>query len=214
MANDVIAPNTDPPHPLDVIVATEVPKTALAVPGILNARVNELYARMEQHPGVTDQSSIDTMRAIVRDASELKRDIEQCRKRVKEPFLRAGQAIDAEANRFQTRLDIVIDEGKRQQADFAIERDRKIAEQRKLLEEAEKAAQTDTSRPTPPLTVLVPTEEINIPISRRKVVVITDRMQIPSEYWIIDEKRLEADVLAGKVVPGTRIDIQQNVVAR
>lgn len=202
------------PHPNDIIIPTKLPETSLVVPGILYQQIVALHQRMTEHVDISDDASFQSMRKLVKDASALKKKIEVARQLAKDPYWKTGQAIDMAANAIMNLIEIVVNEGKAQETFFLVEQDRKKAEEAKRVADMEATAKLDTSRPTAPLTIPVHFEVIDAPISKRKVVKITDYTLIPRDYWIVDMKRLEADVLDGAVVPGTVIEFEQQVVAR
>ncbi len=211
MLND---PITDPPHPLDLVLLTKAPETTLSIPGILIEKITGLYNRMGEHPDIVDKATFDSMRSLVRDASKLKGEIETCRQRAKEPFLRVGQSIDQAAGKYTSQIEEVITEGKRQEAAFLTERDRKIAEDQRRHALAEAAAQKDVSRPTPPLTAVLATEAIDAPISKRKKVVVTNPALLPAKYWMINMELVTAETLAGEIIPGVELQYEQVLAAR
>ncbi len=211
MLNDAI---TDPPHPRDLVLPTKAPETTLSIPGILIERIDVLYTRMGDHPEIVDKATFDSMRTLVRDASKLKGEIETCRQRAKEPFLRVGQAIDRAAGKYVSDIEEVITEGKKQEAAFLTERDRKIREDQHRHALAEAAAQKDVSRPTPPLTAVLATEAIDAPISKRKKVVVIDAKLLPAKYWMINMELVTADTLAGEIIPGVELQYEQVLAAR
>ncbi len=51
-----------------------------------------------------------------------------------------------------------------------------------------------------------------IPTRKIKKLSITDREKIPDEYWIIDEVKLRADLLAGKEIPGAKMVEEEIIV--
>lgn len=51
----------------------------------------------------------------------------------------------------------------------------------------------------------VHTESGSLKFRKDKVLEITDPSLIPAEYWVIDEKKLFADLKGGKVVPGATV---------
>ncbi len=203
-----------PSHPLDLIVPTKIPDTALVVNGALRDQIAVLYQRMGDQPEITDAATFESMRVLVRDASQLKSLVEACRSLAKAPSLAIGKAIDDAARAIMKEIDLVIIEGKQQETFFLIDRDRKLAEERARFAAAEAAAQKDQSRPTAPLSQILPSEIIKAPLSTRKVVIIDNPALVPDDYWIIDRQKLDADVLAGKIVLGVRVEEQKFVVAR
>ncbi len=201
-------------HPRDLIVPTKLPDTALVVNGALRDQIAVLYQRMGDQPDITDAATFESMRTLVRDASQLKNLVEACRALAKAPSMAIGKAIDRAAAEIIKEIDLVITEGKNQETFFLVERDKKLAEERARFLAAEIAAQKDQSRPTAPLSQLAPSEIIKAPLSTRRVVIIDNPALVPDDYWIIDRPRLDADVLAGKIVLGVRVEEQKFVVAR
>ena len=59
----------------------------------------------------------------------------------------------------------------------------------------------------------IATEDFSLKFREDKKMVITDASLVPDEFWIIDEVKLRRDVLSGKEVPGTKIEIIKTPVS-
>lgn len=198
----------------DVVVPTPAPSTAIVVSGQLTQAVDTLYARMDTLPVITDQTTFDHVRALVKDAATLKRHVEASRQVAKRPHLDIGKTIDDAAKPFIERLDLLISEGKNQERQFLINEEQKRLAAEAARAAAEAAALRDQSRPTAPLVPVVMTQQITAPLQTRPEVFITNEAAIPREYLIVDMVRLRADALAGKVIPGVEVRKIVDVVAR
>ncbi len=210
-------PATYIPHPQDVVLPTKAPETSLVLPGALYARIMTLHQRMDEHVGITDAATFRLMRDLVKDASKLKKEIELARQIAKDPYYQIGKNIDAAAAKITALIDMVVNEGKAQETAYLTERDRQIAAEQQRIALAEATATTDTSRPTAPLQVMMAVPEaVDAPIQQRRVVYVDNPALVPEEYWVrsIDRAKLDADALAGKIIPGVSVGMEQQVVAR
>ena len=208
----------------DLIVPTKAPETSVVVSGILLAEVDRIHAAMGAAPTITDQASMDAVRQVMKQASGLRTKIESARQVAKAPFLTIGTTIDEAAKKVSARLDEVVTEAKKQIEDFLIERDRQLREAERVRRAAEAAAQAAQAaaiaagQPTRPTAALVTTaplpEAISAPTQQVREVVIFDESLLPREYLAPIMAKIRADALAGKLIPGVRVDHAVKVVAR
>ncbi len=202
-----------PANPHDIIIPAVLP-TAVIVSGELVEKTAALLVRMGEHPDIVDNASLQTMRALVKDTSRLKTAVKAAQGLAKAPFEAVAAQIDQKAKAIIADLDAVMSEGKRQEAEFLTERDRKLAEEAEYFRRQEALARLDTSRPTPALTILPVAEVVQAPTSQRVDIKVIDERLIPAEYREINWVRVRADVLAGKIVPGVEKVMVTTVVAR
>ncbi len=198
----------------DSIIPTEAPSTAIVLSGQLKLSVDVLYQRMDSLPTIVDQTTFDQVRALVKDASTLKRHVEASRQAAKRPFLDIGSAIDATARPFIERLDLLMSEGKNQERQFLIEQVQQQAAADPARAAAEAAALLDTSRPTAPLVPAVIHQEFKAPVQTRNEVVIVDQMLVPRQYLMLDMAKIRLEALEGVVIPGVEVRKVTDVVAR
>ncbi len=204
---------TTPAHPNDIIIPTPMP-AAVVVSGELIEKTAAFIAKLSDHAEITDNTSLQTMRALVKDTSRFKSQVKAAQGVAKAPFESVIAQIDAKAKAIIADLDSVMNEGKRQEAEFLTERDRKLAEEREYFRKQEEVAKLDTSRPTPALTILPIAEVVQAPTAQRADMRVIDESLIPAAYREINWVRVRADVLAGKVVPGVEKIMVTTVVAR
>ncbi len=193
-------------HAVNVNVAA-LPGVVIIAQGQLREKVNSLGERMGELPDITDQASFDAVRAVVKDAKALERQVEACRLVARQPYQMVVDTIDTLAKQYLAPLKAIQMEGKAQEGAFIVERDRRIAEAERdrLIAEAAAANHTD-DRPTAPLVVQPPMEEFKAPISYHDEMKIVDEALIPMEYRVIDMVRLRRDALAGKTIPGVIVE--------
>lgn len=81
-------------------------KTAVAQYSITDAALAELESKWKDRTiqGPSDKVGYELVRTGIAELRSLRNRVEDKRKELKEPFLRAGQSIDAEAKRIATRL--------------------------------------------------------------------------------------------------------------
>jgi hypothetical protein len=209
---------------LDLYLATPGPASVIVADHELQVAVDELYDAMETLPAITDQESFDAVRALVQRASNLRSDLEACRKRAKAPFAAIVDSIDGVAREIRERIEVIITEGKHQETAFLVERNRRIAEetrrQQQIEEAARLAAAAEPTRPTPSLVPAVQAaavaniEAIKAPLATRRSVRITQQSLVPGKYWMLNMAAIEADWKLGVQVPGTEYVEEQYVVAR
>ena len=213
MANELV-----PVIPPSIVITTATPGSSIVVDGINLQKVQAVVQRMVDAPQITDQATFDIVRKIVSDAAAVKNAVDTLREIAKAPFLNIGKAIDKAAKAAWAPLDVVIAEGKRQETEFLIERDRQIAAERQRIADAEAAARADTSRPTAPLLpalqATAPIQAIIAPTMTRKVLRILNEGIIPAEYRVLDFARIERDLRQGIAVPGAILEDEKRVTAR
>lgn len=124
--------------PLEQTVPTVEQVTSLAIQsyGVTDATIAELkndYGKLTI-AGVEDKETYNTANAAIGRIRSMRTNVEAKRKEIKEPFLRAGQAIDAEAKRLTAEL-LPIEEhlkGQVKAIDEEAERRRKAEEIRRV----------------------------------------------------------------------------------
>ncbi len=202
----------------DVAVPTTTPTVTLVVKAKTFADVHDQEQALIAAPAITDQPTMNKVRAIVKSAKKLWNDIEAARQLAKAPFLDACQRIDAAARPLLGRLTDVMNEGKHQEGTWLIERDRQLREDEDRRRAAELEALKDTSRPTAPLVAPTLPAVLDAPLAQFKEVTIVDPALVPDEYWVIDMAKLEKAALAaaaaGKAIPGVTVTTVSRVVAR
>ncbi len=202
-------------HPLvnaypDESIATPAPGAAIVLSGQLKRGIDTLYHQMGALPAITNQQTFDLVRAVVKDASTMRRHVEASRQSAKRPFLDIGSAIDAVARPFIERLDALIKEGKDQERDYLIEEQRRRDEAERARQAAEALALQDTSRPTAPLVPVVVLNEVTAPLQTRNEVVVVDELK----YLMLDMVKIRREALEGVVIPGVEVRRITDVVAR
>ena len=198
----------------DLSVATVVPQLTVILKGEAFAMVDARENALIDAPAIVSAATLGEVRAVVKDTKKVWNEIEAARQLAKAPFLDACTKIDAAARPLLTRLTDVMNEGKRQEGEYLIERDRQLRADEELRRQAELLAMRDTSRPTAPLVAPTLPEVINAPLSQRREVKIVDPALVPAEYWILDVARIEREALGGKVIPGVTVSQISLVVAR
>ncbi len=199
----------------DLVLQTTAPNTTIVVKAELQEKVGAIVNQMVALPEITDNLSFQAVRNIVKAASALKKEIEVQRQIANMPFAGVITQINAAAQLVAAQLDAVITEGKMQETHFLTERDRKIAEEAKRLQEQEAAARLDTSRPTAPLPVMQLAEKVDAPVASRPDIEVFDPRLVPDEYKVLDMVKIRRAVLVeGKEVGGVRKVINKQVVAR
>lgn len=210
-APDVVAPG----YTADII-ATPHPERAMIAPAALKQHIAVLFDKMGAAPNITDQASADTIRAIVKEAGQLKKQIEVACKLAKQPSVDLGKMIDKAAKVYIDQVSLVIDEGKAQETAFIIEQDRLMREQEAAQHAAEAAAAqtTEPGRVAAPLIPLPQVQPVSIPTSTFKDVIIENAMLIPMQYRVLDLVKIRVDALRGINIPGVRVTTITSVVAR
>lgn len=210
----------------DLTVPTPpLPGTSIVVKAELLAQVSALEQAMGDAPVITDQTSFDIVRDVVKRSRTLYNLVEAQRAAVKAPFIAVGKAIDEAARPILTRLNEVAAEGKDQETAFIVERNQLVREQEATRAAAEAAARAthaalaQAGRPTPELVVLQPVPVINAPLTTVRTVVVTNEAAIPQGYWVLDLERLNADALAlhargAPMIPGVEVIVEKRVVSR
>ncbi len=201
---DLMVPIPPTQHHQYTVVAKEELVTTVA----------QREAQMGDAPAIVDQTTFNAVRAVVKDAKQTHTTINAARELAKTPFLEACRRIDAAAKPLLDRLTLVMAEGKQQQADYIVERDRKLAEEDAARVLSEAAAKLDTSRPTAPLTPVRLAEPLQAPLQSRRWVEIVDASLIPREYLVPDLARITFDALAGKAIPGAQVVDGNTLAAR
>lgn len=183
--------------------------------GTLIAEVASLENHLGALPAVTDQGSLDAVRAVMVAASRLAGQVDAQRANAKRPWDEVSKAIHAAAKPVITRLELVKGEAKQQIEAFLHEQDRikrEAARAQAIAQAAATAALQQGNAPQLQATVL-PTE-IKAPTQRRTVVRITDFLLIPREYFDLNTERVREALLSGKAVSGAELVEEQHVVAR
>ncbi len=200
---------------VDLIVPTPgMPTFAVLAKAEMVAKVDQREQALIDAPAITDPTTLTAVRKVVKDAKTLWNDIEASRQMVKAPYLDACTKIDAAARPLLARLQAIIDEGKNQQGEYIIERDRLLAEEEANRKLAEIAAMQDTSRPTAPLIAPSLPSPIDAPLQSRPRVEVVDPVQLPREYLMPNYALITADALAGKAIPGVVVHRESIIVAR
>lgn len=198
-----------------IVQTPNVPTFAVVAGEALINRVDEREQALCDAPVISDQTTLTAVQSVVKAAKKLWNEIDASRQMVKAPYLDACTKIDAAAKPYLRRLEDLMDEGKRQQGEYLIERDRKLAEDDAVRRLAEIEAMKDTSRPTAPLIAPTLPDPVQAPLQSRPRVVILDQSLIPSEYWVLDMAKLNYDALvAKKPIPGVEVRNESIVVAR
>lgn len=183
--------------------------------GALIAEVSSLEQHLGALPAVTDQGSLDAVRAVMVAASRLAGQVDAQRANAKRPWAEVGKAIDAAAKPVITRLELVKGEAKQQIEAFLREQDRikqEAARAQAIAQAAATAALQQGNAPQLQVTVLP--AEIKAPTQRRPTVRINDFQLIPREYFDLNTERVREALLSGKVVPGAELIEEYHVVAR
>jgi hypothetical protein len=215
----------------DLILAPiTTPSTAIIVSAQLQRDVATIEDRLGSAAAITDQASMDLVRAITADAQALLRQVETQRKIAQAPFSAVVDKIMAAAKPITMRLEEVKAEGKLQMAEAVAARDRQLAAEeaaRRAVEQAELAKRaaeaaaaaqaglpTAPARPTPALVPMSITPALEAPLTARKEVQFLDLSLIPREWLVPDYPRIRAAVLAGAVIPGVVLATVRGIAAR
>ncbi len=113
-------------NPNDIIIPAQLPTTVI-VSGELVEKTAALLTRMDEHPDITDNATLQTMRALVKETSRLKTTVKAAQSVAIAPFEAIIAQIKKKAVEIINELDMVVTEGKRQEVDFLTERDRLLA---------------------------------------------------------------------------------------
>jgi hypothetical protein len=198
-----------------IVQTPNVPTFAVVAGEALINRVDEREQALCDAPAITDQTTLTTVRSVVKAAKVLWNEIDASRQMVKAPYLDACTKIDAAAKPYLRRLEDLMDEGKRQQGQYIIDRDQKLAEDEAARRLAEIEAMKDTSRPTAPLIAPTLPEVLTAPLQSSPRVVILDPALIPQEYWVLDMAKINYDALVAKrPIPGVEVRNESIVIAR
>lgn len=170
-----------------------------------------MIAELEAAPPITDQASMDLVRAIAAKANTLLKQIEAERKMAQKPFDQVIQAIRAAAKPVTERLEEVVAECKAQIAAALAEQE---AAARKAEAERLAALAAAKNDPSQVPVVALPTQQLTAATQSRKEVVVVDPNQVPDQYWVLDMAKIKADALAGVVIPGVEVREVRVVVAK
>jgi hypothetical protein len=203
----------------DLIIPTTTPATTIVVKAELLAEVATIRAALGEAPAITDQATLDSVRAVMVRARTLLTTVDAQRTVAKSPFAAVVKAIDGAAKSVTNQLQEVVDDAKLQIEDFLRERDRQMREQEAARAAAEAAARAThtalTGRPTAPLVVMTPVEAVAAPTQTVVELVVTDEAQIPREFFDLNMTRMRQAVLKDKrIIPGTATQQVSRVVAR
>ena len=200
----------------DVVVhVPQIPQFAVVAKEEVLGRVDERVQALIAAPEITDQTTLNEVRAVVKSAKALWNEIEASRQTVKAPYLDACAKIDAAARPLLNRLQEVMDEGKNQQGQYLIARDRQIAADEAARRLAEIEAMKDTSRLTAPLIAPTLPSPIAAPLQKSPRAVVVDAKLVPDEYWVIDQAKINYDALVlKKTIPGVEVKDESIVAAR
>jgi hypothetical protein len=202
----------------DIILAPiAAPTSAIIVSAQLVRDVATLEDRLGEAPPITDQPSMDLVRAITADAQALLRQVETQRKVTQAPFAKIIDQIRDAARPITTRLEEIKTEGKIQMEQAIIERDRRLREEeeaRRKAEEAARKAVAAENRPTPALVPISTTPALEAPLTTHREVTVTDLAALPREWMVPDMTRIRAAALAGTVIPGVTVTVLRGVAAR
>lgn len=199
----------------DLILTPPQIGPAVVVSGALIAEVATLEQHLGALPAITDQQSLDAVRAVMVAASRLAGQVDAQRANAKRPWAEVGKAIDEAAKPIVGRLTMVKNEAKSQIEAFVLEQDRIKAEAARAQAIAQAAAAAALQQGNAPqLQVTVLPTPISAPTQQHRVVRITDIALIPKDYFDLNTNRVRQALLEGKVVPGAELVEEHRVVAR
>jgi hypothetical protein len=199
----------------DIILQPQPMTTTVVVAGEVVAEVAALCEKMGHAPAITDQATLDEVRAIMVTASKLATTIDNQRSLAKAPWLAVCKAIDAAPKDLTATLDAIKAECKRQIADFLTEQDRIRAEAEKARKIAEAAAAASLAAgKAPTMAVTLQPQAITAPTREVEEWVVEDRSLIPEQYFDIAWDRVDFDHARGIVIPGLKKVKRTTVVAR
>lgn len=194
---------------------------SVIVSGALITAVDTLEQRLGHLPAITDQASMDAVRAVMVESSKLAKQVDAQRQNAQEPWDRIVDAIGAAAKPYVLRLNAIKADSKAQIEDWLVEQDRlKLEAQRAAMiaqaaaTAALQASQADHTAPLPQLQITTLPQEIRAPTSTRMVLSISNFDLIPRHYYDLNQSRLEADLRAGLKIPGAELVPSTHVVAR
>jgi hypothetical protein len=199
----------------DIILSPQPMAPSVVVQGEVIARVSALCESLIAAPAITDQASLDQVRAIMKGASKLVSDVDVQRSLAKQPWAAVATAIDDAARPIKDQLKAVVEECKEQIRVFLAEQDRIRAEAAKAQAIATAAAAASLAAGhAPVMAVTIQPQTIVAPTRKDYEWVVLDRSLIPAEYFDIAWDRINWDTDRGIVIPGVQKRETTTIVAR
>lgn len=199
----------------DIILSPQPMAPSVVVQGAVIAQVSALCESLGNAPAITDQDSMNAVRAIMTSARKLATEVDSQRSLAKQPWAAVTTAIDNAARPIKDQLEAVVEECKEQIRVFLAEQDRirrKAEEERKAAEAA--AAAALAAGQTPVLVATVQPQTIVAPTRKAYEWVVVDRSKIPEHYFDIAWDRVNFDWKDDKPIPGIEKRERTDVVAR
>jgi hypothetical protein len=201
--------------PSDLILQTQTIQATIVLAGEIVGQVDALEARLGALPPVTDQESLNAVREVMNTAGAIARAVDAQRANAKAPWAAMAKHIDAIAKPIVDRLMHCVADSKTQIAAFAAEQDRiRIAALRAQQVAQAAAAESLRQGQAPQLQVTLQPETFTMPTRVDKRLKITDPSKIPSQYWVLDERKVEAHLRDGIAVPGAELITVTTIVNR
>jgi len=204
--------------PTDLIALTPAcPPSIIVAPEELVSNTELAVLAVSTLPALTTNEECQERRELLLELAELAKLIEDQRTTAKAPFLAAGRAIDAEAQKLSVQVKACIATVKRGIAEYAME-----VERRRILAAGEQAHHETAARlesaetgQTPRIVTSVVIPEA-APVQTRTDyhVEIVDESLIPRKYLRVDPIAILADLRSGTPVPGCKLATTRSVVSR
>lgn len=199
-----------------ILTPPQIPTTVVVAAAVIDG-VALLEQKMGDAPTITDQATMDAVRAVMVEAQRWWKTIEAQRETAKRFWLEVGRAIDAAARPYLQRCDAVKNECKLQMEAFLVEQDRLKAEAARALAVAQAAAAAAVGPGTAPkLNVTAYATDVQAPVGRWQEIEVVDATLVPRDFLIVDwpKVRSHMEVHGDNSIPGIRYKQVVRVVAR
>ncbi len=177
------------------------------------SRAVKVAERFEALPAViAGPGDVETVRAIMREAGDLFDRIESVRATLKAPILAAGKAIDAKAKTLTGPMQAYVESCKSMLKQYEVRRQRE-----EMLQEM---AAMEEGRATPDLStavVVAPVpKQAQVPTRTTYEAVVVNPELVPDQYWVIDQRLIDAAALGEKpvAIPGVEVRKHVSIVNR
>jgi hypothetical protein len=199
----------------DLILTPPVMAPTIILSGEVIAAVATLEQRLGALPNISDQETLDAVRAVMNEAGDLARAVDAQRANAKAPWAEVANKIDAVARPIRKRLELCVAEAKGQIAIFSAEQDR-LRSMALRAQQVAQAAASESLRQgnVPNLQVTLQPETFVLPTRTEQELEIVDQTLVPAQYWIRDDRKIEDHLRQGIAVPGARLKTVTKIVNR
>jgi hypothetical protein len=199
-----------------ILTPPQIPTTVVVSSAVITA-VDMVEQRMGEAPAITDQPSMDAVRAVMNEAQRTWRSIETQRETAKRFWLDVCRLIDTTARPFLDRCLAVKNECKEQMEAFLVLQDALKAEAARALAVAQAAAAASVGPGVAPkLTVTAYATDVQAPVGRWQELELFDATLLPREFMVPDWAKIRShmEVNGDGSVAGVRYKQVVRVVAR